>query len=293
VPHHLLTTTPRASAIVACAVIAMSTPGGNAAGARLNQTASASDLVTVELSTVGFDRVTGSPVVLLRDPESGRVVPIWVGVAEAQAIARALHGVTVPRPMTHDLMATLLSELKAEVDEVVVHDLRENTYYGLVRLRVAGEKTTRDVDSRPSDALALALRTGATIRVARKLLLAPPDFDFVAPDAPTQVAQVLGITVVAVTPALRQEFALPDQPGVVITSVYGRARDEGLRRGDLILEVNGNPVRDPVAFFQAVRGVPSGARITIRYWRNGDIHDVELPSDLPPARPPRGKSLTV
>jgi len=76
--------------------------------------------VSVELSTVGLDGRTGVPVVLLRDPESGSVLPIWVGAAEAQAIALALHGVIVPRPMTHDLMASLLSTLRADVDEVIV-----------------------------------------------------------------------------------------------------------------------------------------------------------------------------
>ena len=71
--------------------------------------------------------------------------------------------------MTHDLMASLIAELRAQVEEVVVTDLRNNTYFGVVRLRVAGERNIRNVDSRPSDALALALRTGAPIRVVRKI----------------------------------------------------------------------------------------------------------------------------
>ena len=132
------------------------------------QTGAGGETVPVELSTVGLDGRTGTPIVVLREPVSGGVLPIWVGVMEAQAIALALHGVVTPRPMTHDLMASLIAELRAEVDEVVVTDLRNNTYFGMVRLKVAGERKIRDIDSRPSDALALAVRTGAPIRVVKR-----------------------------------------------------------------------------------------------------------------------------
>jgi bifunctional DNase/RNase len=249
-------------------------------------------LVVVELSTVGLDRRANAPVVLLRDPESGTVTPIWVGVAEAQAIARALHGIAVPRPMTHDLMASLVETLKATVQEVVVHDLRNNVYFGTIRLRVAGDDgRTVDVDSRPSDALALALRTGARIRIARKLLIEPPDIDFVAPDGPEQVVHVLGITVVAPTDELRQEFDLANRPGVVVTHVFGRARDAGVQRGDLIDQVNEKPIRTPVDLFEAVRAVAPGGSARIRCWRDGRSHEIDIPVNVPPSRPPPGGAL--
>src|SRR5688572_232059 len=241
--------------------------------------------VSVELSTVGLDGRTGTPVVLLRDPESGSVLPIWIGAAEAHAIALALHGVIVPRPMTHDLMASLLSTLRAEVEEVVVHDLRNNTYFGTVRLRVEGEKKLRDVDSRPSDAMALALRTGAPIRVARKILAAIPEFDFIAPDGPNQVVQALGVTVVVATPSLRKEYGLGNRQGIVVTSAFGPARDKGLRRGDLITQVDGKAVDEPVAFLDLVRAAPRRTPVRLTYWRNGETHVVELPADLPPTTP--------
>jgi uncharacterized protein len=251
------------------------------------------ELVPVELATVGVDRAAGAPLVLLREPASGEVVPIWVGVAEAQAIALALHGIPMPRPMTHDLMANLLAELQAGVEEVLVHDMRDNTYFGTVRLRVPGEDALRDVDSRPSDALALALRTGAPIRVARRILRAAPEFDFLAPDGPDQVVQLLGITVVSPTPALRRELDLPDRPGVVVTSVAGRARDQGLRRGDLVVEVNGRPVREPMDFFLAVRATPAGEPVRITYARQGEEHRIEVPADLPPERQRPGGGIRV
>lgn len=244
-----------------------------------------SEFVAVELSTVGLDGRTGTPIALLRDPASGSVLPIWIGAAEAQAIALALHGVIMPRPMTHDLMASLLSTLRAEVEEVVVHDLRNNTYFGTVRLRVDGEKKLRDVDSRPSDAMALALRTGAPIRVARKILSNIPEFEFIAPEGPNQVVQALGVTVVVATPSLRKEFKLENRQGIVVTSAFGAARDKGLRRGDLITEVNGKAVTEPVAFLEIVRAAPARSPVRLSYWRNGESRTVEIPADLPPSTP--------
>jgi bifunctional DNase/RNase len=268
--------TPSRLAVCLCAVVAALSDGSVRAQ---------SETIPVELSTVGLDGRTGTPIVVLRDPESGGVLPIWVGVMEAQAIALALHGVVPPRPMTHDLMASLIAELRADVEEVVVTDLRNNTYFGVVRLKVAGEKKIREVDSRPSDALALSLRTGAPIRVARRILGVAPEFDFIAPDGPNQVVQAMGMTVVLATPALRKQFRLGDRSGIVVTSAYGQAREKGVRRGDLIIDVNGTAAEEPAAFFEAVRASKPRTPVRITYWRNGETKVIELPADVPPANP--------
>ena len=277
----------------ACAVFAVCLSPEPKAVVSLHAQGGADQSVPVELSTVGLDGRTGTPIVVLRDPESGGVLPIWVGVMEAQAIALALHGVVPPRPMTHDLMASLIAELRAEVEEVLVTDLRNNTYFGIVRLKVAGEKKIRDVDSRPSDALALALRTGAPIRVARKILAMSPEFDFIAPDGPNQVVQALGMTVVVATPPLRKQFRLGDRQGIVVTSAYGEARDKGVRRGDLIIDVNGKPVEEPAEFFAAVRATKPRAPVRITYWRDGQTRVIELPADVPPANPGKRGRITA
>jgi bifunctional DNase/RNase len=249
--------------------------------------------VPVELSTIGIDGRTGTPIVVLRDPETGGVLPVWIGAMEAQAIAFALHGVIMPRPMTHDLMANLITELRAEVEEVVVTDLRLNTYFAVVRLRVDGDRKIRDIDSRPSDALALALRTGAPIRVARRILAIAPEFDFIAPEGPNQVVQALGMTVVIPTAALRKEFKLADQRGVIVTSSAGAVRDKGMRRGDLITDVNGKPIADPAAFFAAVRSVPPKGQVRVTYLRDGKTRTIEVPADVPPAKPGRRGRITA
>lgn len=108
-----------------------------------------------------FDPYNNTFIVLLRDEEQSEMLPIWVGKPEASAISFALEGVTAPRPMTHDLMKSILDAVHAKVISVVISDLKENTYYAKVHLSY--EDSEYAIDSRPSDAIALALRTQAPI----------------------------------------------------------------------------------------------------------------------------------
>lgn len=237
------------------------------------------EYLTAELSTVGWDRLTQGPVVLLRDVATGQVVPIWIGVAEAQSIAMALHEVVVPRPMTHDLLAALLGKTGYELEELIVHDVVDGTYYGLLRLRSLADGEPLLVDTRPSDGLALAARTGASIRVARKILEETPDFEFLAPDEGSQVVRVSGLTLVAPDAALREEFGLPDRPGLLVTKALGEAEHQGLLRGDLVIEVAGEVPESPIDFLNAIKETPPGEALELRYWRDGE----ELETELRPA----------
>lgn len=110
-----------------------------------------------------MDPLTNSPIVVLQDVENSALLPIWVGIFEANAIALQIERVDTPRPMTHDLLKNVLMQLNAEVEKIVVNDLRDNTFYALIHLRLKGEAVT--IDSRPSDAIALALRTDSPIFV--------------------------------------------------------------------------------------------------------------------------------
>jgi bifunctional DNase/RNase len=115
-----------------------------------------------------IDPVSNMPIVILRDAENQRVLPIWVGPVEANAIALQIENVSPPRPMTHDLMKNLLSELDASVTRVVITNLRDNTFYAYLELRRRGE--TILIDARPSDAIALSLRTKAPVFVDSRVL---------------------------------------------------------------------------------------------------------------------------
>jgi uncharacterized protein len=130
--------------------------------------------VDVEVAGVALDRTLQTPIVLLRERGGERMVPLWVGIPEAEAIGRALEGIAMPRPMTHDLLANTIRGLGATVEEVVITEQREGTYYGVIRLTTHGGRERLEIDSRPSDGMALALRTGARIRVARDLLVESP-----------------------------------------------------------------------------------------------------------------------
>lgn len=242
--------------------------------------AAADGLRTVEVTTVGWDATTTAPVVLLREPDTGQVVPIWVGVAEAQAIAAALLEVPFPRPMTHDLMADLVVKLGGRVEELVIHDLVDGTYLGRLSVRPAAGGESVAVDTRPSDGMALALRSGATIRVAQKILDETPEVDFLAPDEPEQVVRALGLTVVTPSDTLRAEFSLPDRPGLVVLRAAGQAAHRGLRRGDLLLEVDGVAARRPLDFLDAVRDAPLGEELLVRYWRGGEERETSLVPEL-------------
>ena len=235
------------------------------------------DYLAMEVATVGWDSSTTSPVVLLRQLETGQLVPIWVGVAEAQAIAAALHEVRYPRPMTHDLMNDLIGRLGGHLDELLIHDVVDGTYFGLLRVSLGEGREPLIVDSRPSDGLALALRSGAAIRVAQKILDETPDFDFLAPDEPEQVVRALGLTVVARTPEFDREHGLPeDLRGLVVLRAVGAAADAGIRRGDLVLEVAGIQMRRPIDILDALADVPFGERVPVRTWRDGEESTVEL-----------------
>ncbi len=124
----------------------------------------------VEMSVKGLmvDPVTNMPIVILRDAENQRVLPIWVGPVEANAIALQIENIAPPRPMTHDLLRNLLAELGATLTRVIIADLRENTFYAYLELHRGGE--VQLLDARPSDAIALAIRTRAPVFVDTKVL---------------------------------------------------------------------------------------------------------------------------
>jgi bifunctional DNase/RNase len=125
-------------------------------------------MIRMEIKGLLMDPVSNMPVVILRDTEKGLFLPIWVGIFEANAIALEMEKVTTPRPMTHDLLKNLLAELDAHVERVVINDLRENTFFA--RIHLTRKDSTLSVDSRPSDAIALALRSHAEIFVEEDVL---------------------------------------------------------------------------------------------------------------------------
>ena len=125
-------------------------------------------MVKMEIKGLLMDPVSNMPVVILRDQDDGLFLPIWVGIFEANAIAIEMEKISAPRPMTHDLLRNVIAELGIRVERVVVTELKDNTFFARIHLSRGNESW--NVDSRPSDAIALALRAEAEIFVEEEVL---------------------------------------------------------------------------------------------------------------------------
>lgn len=203
--------------------------------------AEAATEATVEVRVRGItvDPQGGSPIVLLEEVRGGRVMPIWVGVFEARAIAMEMEKVVPPRPMTHDLLKHILENLQAQVTDIVITTLKENTFYARIGLATGTRKV--QVDARPSDAIALALRVNAPIFVTQAVFDSAPAIDL-REEAPTPVTVLkrYGLTLQNLTAPLAAHFRLGSQEGVLVSDVEvgSAAEQDGLRRGDVIVGAN-------------------------------------------------------
>jgi uncharacterized protein len=125
-------------------------------------------MIEMSLAGVRIELPTNQPIVLLREAEGERFLPIWIGQAEAAAIALALQGVVTPRPMTHDLLKNILEEMAVQIQSIVITELREGTFYAIINMQRNG--ASYEISSRPSDAIALAVRTNCKIFASEDVL---------------------------------------------------------------------------------------------------------------------------
>jgi len=133
-------------------------------------------LIEMTIKGLMVDPITNTPIVILKDKVGERVLPIWVGISEANAIAIQMENIPTPRPMTHDLLRNVITDLDGTVDRVVVSDLKDNTFFAIIHLTVRGERVV--IDARPSDAIALALRTRSPILVEETVIDNAKSVDF-------------------------------------------------------------------------------------------------------------------
>ncbi|WP_245904517.1 bifunctional nuclease domain-containing protein [Billgrantia lactosivorans] len=241
------------------------------------------EMVEVEVATVGLAGFGGPPVVLLREPGVREVIPIFIGPSEAGAILRGLAGERPPRPMTHDLLGDVLGEIDVTLERVYVDAIIDNTFFGMLELSLPGGKGTLLVDSRPSDAIALAIHVGASIHVSPQVLEAARNIDYEGLDE--QVVVALGITVTPATDDLREALDLPDRPGVLVSDVRGPAAEAGLRPGALLIEVNGEVPVTPLRYLELVRDTAVDEDAHLRYWQEGEESELEVTTEVPPPQP--------
>ncbi len=261
--------------------VAPAAPGGTSSlwgqeSTRPDRVPEARQMVSVEVASVGVDLATAAPLALLHS-DWENVLPIWIGDGEAVAIARALQGMSPPRPMTHDLLVGVMETLGGTLEEVRITEVREATFYGILRIRTAGG--VREVDTRPSDALALAVRTGARILVAPELLTEVPEVEFLSAEGGSPIVRVRGITVGAIDPDAPRQAG----EGVRVLHAAPEVEARGLRRGDMVTRVDDRPTRQPLDFLEAMRDRQAGAIRLVRV-RDGEEGEIQLPPRREPAR---------
>jgi len=229
--------------------------------------------VKVEVANVGVDQSSGVHFVVLEDESRNRTLPILIGEAEAQSIAFRLQGMKPPRPLTHDLLASVIKQTGNRVDRVLIAEVRNEIYYAKIYL----DNGRYTIDSRPSDAIALAVRAEVPIYVSEKLFeLAPPAG--IRASLPAR-ARAFGLTVQRLTPELARHFQMPAaQSGLLVADVSDDATKAGIKRGDVITRIGGMEVKrldDFTQGFASLTGPDAFVEITVR--RNGSEQTVKFP----------------
>ncbi len=201
------------------------------------QAAQGAASVETKVKTVMVDPASQSPVVVLETVADKKLLPIWIDVPEARAIAIEIEQIKVPRPLTHDLIRNILQGLGATLQRVTITDLRNSTYFAHLSLSAKGQEL--QIDSRPSDAIAVALRMKAPIFATIQVLAKSKP----VPSQPTRTEQTqrrLGIQSQDLTAELANLFDSQQQKGVLVTEVAlgSNAMKAGLQRGDIIIKAN-------------------------------------------------------
>jgi len=151
------------------------------------------DFILMTVGALTLDPTTKTPIVVLRDPDNKLNLPIWIGLLEAASMATELEGIKSQRPMTHDLLRNVVAELGATVDAVEVTELKDNTYYAQIEVKTRDGKTIQ-IDSRPSDAISLALRTKSPIYVAKKVLEVSSELQQAAAEPGSKEQNLAGVS---------------------------------------------------------------------------------------------------
>ena len=236
------------------------------------------DILEMKVKGVAMDPQGNTPIVILEDLEGQQAFPIWIGLPEAQAIARALEDIATPRPMTHTLFQNILSNLGVKVTRILINDLQSNTFYASIILRQGSKIFT--IDARPSDALALALGAKAPIYVAKKVLGSVRTVNLSAASLPQHSSKQLGMHLQSLNPELAHFFHLANPEGVLISDVEGgsQAEQRGIRRGDVITDVDGQPIKNLQDLLEVLQRQKPGHEFILLVTRDQRPLRIRLPS---------------
>ena len=228
--------------------------------------------IEMEVKGVSLDPTTQNPVVILSDKEGKKALPIWIGLPEATAIERELKNIPSQRPMTHDLLHSILGRVQVKVKEMKVVELKEHTYYARLLLTLNGE--TIEIDARPSDAIIIALKSKAPVFVATKIV----DEQAIALTKKEGPGEGHGIRVQELTPSLASHFNFKGPKGVLVSEVLAGSPSEasGIKAGDIITRVNTKEIGNPEEFEEAFDAVKEVQSVRVSLFRDGKSEEVGL-----------------
>ena len=228
--------------------------------------------IEMEVKGVRLDAIGHNPVVLLADKEGKKALPIWIGLLEANTIDKELKNITSPRPMTHDLLHSILTQVQVKVKEVKIIDLKDHTYYATLFLKL--NKAVIEVDARPSDAIIIALKSKIPIFVAAKIL----DQQGIALTKKNAFGERYGIRIQELTPALASHFNFKGKKGVLVAEVLPGSISEtsGIKAGDIITKVNSKEVEGVQEFEEMLDTVKAGDSLRILLFRDDKFQEINL-----------------
>ncbi len=236
------------------------------------------DTVKVRVRKLVLDPSSKTPVVILESIDAKKFIPIWIGKAEATSIAMEIEHVQIPRPNTHDLIRNILEGLGAELPRITITDLKNNTYFAAITLKLNGQEF--QIDSRPSDAIAVALRMDAPIYASLEVLAKGNKLP--APSEEKEgVRKILGFHIQDLTANLASLFNLQIKEGVLVADVDAEsaASKAGFRRGDVITRINDKSVLNVHQLESYLNGVEKPIQVEFHLKREGNPATIllELP----------------
>ena len=234
--------------------------------------------VEMKVKTITLDPTGQTPVVVLEGLQDKALLPIWIGNTEAASIAMELEHVTTPRPLTHDLMRNILKGLGANLNRITITDIQNNTYFANLTLQYKGQEF--QIDARPSDAIALALRMKAPIYASTQVLAKARKLPVPSKQS-EELRQTFGIHVQELTPELASLFDMQIKGGVLVADVElgSAAAQAGLQRGDIIVKVNDRTIQNVAELESSLQGSKKNRQAKIEVLRKGKNATVVL--DLP------------
>jgi bifunctional DNase/RNase len=236
--------------------------------------------VEIKIKTLMLDPNSQSPIVVLETVHDKRILPIWIDIPEARAIALELEHVATPRPLTHDLIRNIIQGLGATLQRVIITDLRNNTYFAVLFLTLKGQDL--QIDARPSDAIAVALRMKAPIYASNQVLERSKALPSSAPTPAKALQKRVGIQAQDLTVEVAALLDLSLQRGVLVVDVAkgSVAMDAGIQRGDVITRANDQTIQSTHELEAWVQSKKAETRIKLEVIKKGKptIIVIDLPS---------------